>query len=194
MANELKGKRVAILVANGFEQVEMTEPREALRQAGADTDIVSPVEGEVRGWQHTEWGDTFDVDVPLDEASAEDFDALLLPGGVMNPDHLRRDEAALEFVRNFFAAGKPVAAICHAPWTLIDAGVVKGRQMTSYHTLQTDLKNAGADWVDREVVVDQGLVTSRNPDDIPAFVGKMIEEFGEGRHEGQRVHAEAGTR
>ncbi len=183
---KLDGKRVAILVADGFEQVEMTAPREALRGAGADTDIVSPEDGEVKGWQHTEWGDVFDVDVPLEEADSEDYDALLLPGGVMNPDHLRRNEAALKFVRAFFESGKPVAAICHGPWTLIDAGVIEGREVTSYHTIQTDLKNAGAKWIDREVVVDNGLVTSRKPDDIPAFNDKMIEEFAEGRHEGQR--------
>ncbi|MFN2420946.1 MAG: type 1 glutamine amidotransferase domain-containing protein [Gemmatimonadota bacterium] len=186
MSGKLKGKKVAILVANGFEQVEMTEPRRALDEAGAKTVVVSPEDREVRGWEHTDWGDTFDVDVRLDEADPDEYDALLLPGGVMNPDKLRRNEKALAFVREFFDAGKPVAAICHGPWTLIDAGVVKGREMTSYHTIQTDLKNAGVRWVDREVVVDQGLVTSRKPDDIPAFNKKMIEEFAEGRHEGQR--------
>jgi protease I len=186
MAGKLEGKKVAILVANGFEQVEMTAPREALDEQGAETLPVSPEEGEVKGWEHTDWGDTFDVDVPLDEADADEFDALLLPGGVMNPDHLRRNDKALAFVRAFFEAGKPVAAICHGPWTLIDAGLVEGRQMTSYHSIQSDLKNAGAKWVDREVVVDQGLVTSRKPDDLPAFIDKMIEEFVEGRHEGQR--------
>ena len=186
MAGKLEGKRAAILVANGFEQVEMTEPRDALKEEGTETDLISPEKGKVKGWNHTEWGDIFDVDVPLDEADAEVYDALLLPGGVMNPDKLRRNQKALAFVRAFFDAGKPVAAICHAPWTLIDAEVVKGREMTSYHSIQTDLKNAGAKWVDREVVVDQGLVTSRQPDDIPAFNKKMIEEFAEGRHEGQR--------
>jgi protease I len=193
MAGKLKGKKVAILVANGFEQVEMTDPRRALEEEGADTVLVSPEDGEVKGWKHTDWGDTFEVDVPLDEADPDDYDALLLPGGVMNPDKLRRNEKALAFVRAFFEAGKPVAAICHGPWTLIDAGVVKGREMTSYHTIQTDLKNAGAKWVDREVVVDQGLVTSRKPDDLPAFNKKMIEEFAEGRHEGQRTKALAGA-
>jgi protease I len=182
MTDKLEGKRVAILVANGFEQVEMTKPREALDEAGAETDLVSPEDGEVKGWEHTEWGDAFDVDVPLDEADADDYDAILLPGGVMNPDKLRVNEKALAFVRAFFDVGKPVAVICHGPWTLIDAGVVEGRKMTSYHSIKTDLENAGAQWVDREVVVDQGLVTSRKPDDLPAFIEKMIEEFAEGLH------------
>lgn len=187
MNQQLNGKKVAILVANGFEQVELTEPKQALEQAGAQTHIVSPEQGQVKGWQHTEWGDPFPVDVPLAQANADDYDALLLPGGVMNPDHLRRNQQALQFVRSFFAAGKPVAAICHGPWTLIDAGLVKGRKMTSYESIQSDLKNAGAQWVDQEVVVDQGLITSRKPDDIPAFNRKMIEEFAEGRHQKQRT-------
>ncbi|HEY0607003.1 MAG TPA: type 1 glutamine amidotransferase domain-containing protein [Herpetosiphonaceae bacterium] len=187
MSQQLNGKKVAILVAHGFEQVELTEPKQALEQAGAQTHIVSPEQGQVKGWQHTEWGDQFPVDVPLNQASADDYDALLLPGGVMNPDHLRRNQQALQFVRSFFEAGKPVASICHGPWTLIDAGLVKGRKMTSYESIQSDLKNAGAQWVDQEVVVDQGLVTSRKPDDIPAFNRKMIEEFAEGRHEKQRT-------
>jgi protease I len=182
MANELKGKKVAILVEKGFEQVELTEPKQALEQAGAQTHIISPQKGKVKSWEHTDWGDEYTVDVQLEQARPEDYDALVLPGGVMNPDHLRRNEKALQFVRAFFDAGKPVAAICHAPWTLIDAGVVKGKTLTSYHTLQTDLKNAGASWVDQEVVVDNGLVTSRNPDDIPAFNRKMIEEIAEGVH------------
>jgi protease I len=182
MANELKGKRVAILVDNGFEQIELTQPKQALEQAGAQISIVSPQRSQVKGWNHTDWGDTVAVDVALDQAHAEDYDALLLPGGVMNPDHLRRNEKVQQFVRSFFDAGKPVAAICHAPWTLIDAGVVLGRTLTSYPSIQMDLKNAGAIWVDREVVVDNGLVTSRKPDDIPAFNRKMIEEFAEGIH------------
>jgi len=181
----LDNQRIAILVANGFEQVELTEPKKALQQAGATTDIVSPESGKVKGWNHTEWGDEFTVDVPLDRASAKDYSALLLPGGVMNPDKLRRNEKVLNFVREFFATGKPVAAICHAPWTLIDAGAVRGRKVTSYHSIQMDLKNAGANWVDQEVVVDAGLVTSRQPSDIPAFNRKMIEEFEEGMHGGQ---------
>jgi len=187
MDQQLNGRKVAILVDDGFEQVELTEPKQALEQAGAQTHIVSPAEGQVKGWSHTEWGDQFPVDVPLNQANANDYDALLLPGGVMNPDHLRRNQAALEFVKAFFAAGKPVAAICHGPWTLIDAGVVQGRKLTSYESIQTDLKNAGAQWVDQEVVVDQGLVTSRKPDDIPAFNRKMIEEFAEGQHQQQRT-------
>jgi protease I len=182
MEQKLKGKKVAILVADGFEQVEMTDPRQALDEAGARTEIVSPAGREVKGWKSTEWGDRFPVDVALDEARADRYDALLLPGGVMNPDKLRRLPEVWDFVRAFFDAGKPVAAICHAPWTLIDCGLVEGRRLTSYHTIQTDLKNAGADWVDEEVVVDNGLVTSRQPDDLPAFNRKMIEEFAEGRH------------
>lgn len=182
MANTVQGKRVAILVANGFEQVELTEPRKALDQAGAVTKIVSPEKGKVKGWNFTDWGDTIPVDQSLESARAEEFDALLLPGGVMNPDHLRRNPKVQQFVRSFFDAGKPVASICHGPWTLIDAGVVKGRKMTSYESIQADFKNAGASWVDEEVVVDRGLVTSRKPDDIPAFIDKMIEEFAEGVH------------
>ena len=186
MAKDLTGKRVAIVVANGFEQVEMTSPREALEEAGAETYLVSIEDSRVKGWKHTDWGDTFGVDVPIDEAEPEDFDALLLPGGVMNPDKLRRDERVLEFVKEFFEEGKPVAAICHAPWTLIDAGVVDGRHVTSYPSLRADLENAGAVWTDEEVVVDQGLVTSRKPEDLPAFNAKMIEEIAEGVHAGTR--------
>jgi protease I len=172
-------------VANGFEQVELTEPRKALQDAGAETHLISPESGKVKGWDMKEWGDEFDVDVPLDRARADDYDALLLPGGVMNPDRLRMNERAVAFVRSFFEAGKPVAAICHGPWTLIDAGVVEGRTVTSYPSIKQDLINAGANWVDREVVVDNGLVTSRKPEDIPAFNRKMVEEIGEGRHAGQ---------
>ncbi len=188
MANtaSLKGKKVAILVAEGFEQVELTEPKKALDEAGAETRIVSPERGEVQGWNHFDKGDRFTVDVPLARASARDFDALLLPGGVANPDQLRINSAAVAFVREFFEAGKPVAAICHALWTLIDAGVVRGRKVTSWPSLKMDLQNAGAKWTDEEVVTDNGLVTSRKPDDIPAFNRKMIEEFAEGRH-GQKV-------
>jgi protease I len=173
----LNGKKVAILVADGFEQVELTEPRKALDQAGAETRIVSPAKGKVKGWQHTEWGDELPVDVPLGQARADEFDALLLPGGVMNPDHLRRNPEAQKFVKSFFDAGKPVAAICHGPWTLIDAGVARGRKMTSYETIQSDLKNAGVEWTDQEVVVDGNLVTSRKPDDIPAFNRAVVEVF-----------------
>jgi protease I len=182
MRMKLNGKKVAILVADGFEQVELTEPMAALQRAGAETQIVSPAGEKVRGWEETKWGKTFPVDVVLKKAKAEHYDALLLPGGVMNPDKLRADSKALAFVRSFFDAGKPVAAICHGPWTLIDAGVARGRRLTSYHSIQTDLKNAGADWVDEAVVVDNGLVTSRKPADLPAFNRKMIEEFEEGPH------------
>lgn len=185
MAYNLNGKKVALLVANGFEQVELTDPKQALEAAGAQTVIVSPQKGTVKGWNHTDWGDEFEVDISIDEANASQYDGLVLPGGVMNPDHLRTNQKAVRFVRDFFEAHKPVAAICHGPWTLIEAGVVDGRKMTSYHSIQTDLKNAGADWVDQEVVVDHGLVTSRNPDDLPAFNRKMVEEIAEGKHEKQ---------
>jgi len=181
-AQNLTGKKVAILATDGFEQDELLSPLEALKDAGAETQVVSPTEGKIKGWKHTDWGKKVKVDVTLAEANAEAYDALVLPGGVMNPDHLRRDPAALEFVKSFFRAGKPVGAICHGPWTLIDAGVVRGRKMTSYETIQTDLKNAGAEWVDQEVVVDNGLVTSRKPDDLPAFNAKLIEEIAEGVH------------
>lgn len=197
---KLNGKKVAILVADGFEQVELTSPLEALRKAGAEVDIVSPQSGKVRGWDETNWGKAFPVDVPLKKANADDYDALLLPGGVKNPDTLRAEAKALEFVRAFFDEGKPVAAICHGPWTLIDAGVVEGRKLTSYHSIQSDLKNAGANWVDEPVVVDNGLVTSRKPADLPAFNRKMIEEFCEGAHEagrsalGRRGFKRAGAR
>jgi protease I len=173
----LSGLTVAILVAEGFEQVEMTEPRRALQDAGADTRIVSPAKHQVQGWNHFDKADKFKVDVALDDADPKDFGALLLPGGVANPDQLRTIPRAVEFVREFFEAGKPVAVICHGPWTLIDAGVVKGRTITSWPSVRTDLINAGANWTDKEVVVDQTLVSSRKPDDIPAFNRKMIEEF-----------------
>ncbi|HYX31262.1 MAG TPA: type 1 glutamine amidotransferase domain-containing protein [Pyrinomonadaceae bacterium] len=189
MSEELRGKTVAILVADGFEQVEMTEPKAALEAAGARARIVSPADGRVKGWKHTEWGDKFHVDVKLADADCGDFDALLLPGGVINPDKLRLEEKAIDFIHGFIRAGKPIAAICHGPWTLIDAGAVRGRTMTSWPSLKTDLRNAGANWVDEEVVVDNGIVTSRKPDDIPAFNRKMIEEFAEGKHEGQRIAA-----
>jgi protease I len=181
----LQGKKVAILITDGFEQVELTEPRKALDQAGAKTDIVSPAKGQVKGWKETEWGDRFDVDVPLDRAKADDYDALLLPGGVMNPDKLRMQPKAISFVKDFFKQGKPVAAICHGPVILIEAGVLKGRTLTSYPAIKADVANAGAIWVDQEVFVDNGLVTSRKPDDLPAFNRKMIEEFAEGCHEFQ---------
>jgi protease I len=189
MEKKLEGKKVAILVADGFEQVELTGPRQALDDAGAQTQIVSPVKGEVEGWKHYDKGDKFKVDVPLAEADPANFDALLLPGGVANPDQLRAKPEAVAFVKAFFDAGKPVAAICHGPWTLIEAGAVKGRTLTSWPSIKTDLINAGAQWVDREVVTDSGLVTSRKPDDIPAFNEKMIEEFAEGEHRAQKAAA-----
>lgn len=182
MTQELQGRRVAILVTDGFEQSEMTKPRDALVEAGAATDLVSPKDDQVQGYRHDQKGEVFTVDVPLDRARPEDYDALVLPGGVANPDSLRIDPAAVRFVQSFVDDGKPIAAICHGPWTLIETGVTKNRRMTSWASLQTDLKNSGADWVDEEVVVDRGLVTSRKPDDLPAFNRKMIEEFQEGRH------------
>jgi protease I len=184
MARKLEGKKVAILVASGFEQVEMTTPKKALDEAGAETKIVSPKSGQIQGMRHADKGDKFDVDLTLEEARPEDFDALLIPGGLFNPDELRANADALEFTRHFFGAGKPVAAICHGPWVLVDAGVARGRTLTSWPHIKTDIKNAGGKWVDEEVVVDNGLVTSRKPDDLPAFNQKMIEEFCEGRHEG----------
>jgi protease I len=178
--NSLQGKKVAILVTDGFEQAELLEPRRALDEAGATTQVVSSKDGKVRGWNMKEWGQEVSVDVPLDSADPDEFDALLLPGGVMNPDHLRMDPDAVEFVQQFVEDGKPIAAICHGPWTLIEAGAVRGRKMTSWPSLQTDLKNAGANWVDQEVVRDGQFVTSRKPDDIPAFNQEMIELFGQG--------------
>lgn len=173
----LKAKRVAILVANGFEQSELMEPRKALNAAGAKTTIVSPESKEVKGWKDKDWGDTIAVDMPLQSAKAEHFDALLLPGGVMNPDTLRMNSDAVNFVKAMGTAGKPVAAICHGPWTLIDADLVRGKTLTSWPSLKTDIRNAGGKWVDEEVVVDKGLVTSRKPADIPAFNRAMIELF-----------------
>ena len=177
MASHLKGKKIAILVADGFEQVELTEPRKALQDAGADTKVVSPADGRVKGWNHKDWGDEISVDIALKSASADDFDALLLPGGVMNPDHLRMDRDAIRFVRDFFDTGKPVAAICHGPWSLVEADVLRGRTLTSWPSLKTDIRNAGGNWVDKEVVNNRGLVTSRKPDDIPAFNREMISLF-----------------
>jgi protease I len=192
MASELRNKRVAALVDNGFEQVELLEPRKALQDAGATVHVVSPQSSKVKGWNFTDWGEEVNVDRRLDDAKPEDYDALLLPGGVMNPDHLRINRKAIQFVKAFVDSGKPIAAICHAPWTLIETGAVKGRRMTSWPSLTTDLRNAGANWVDEECVVDNGLVTSRKPDDIPAFNRKMIEEFAEGTHDvskGERTMA-----
>ena len=192
MAEELKGKRIAFLVANeGIEQVELTEPRRAVEEAGAEVDLIAPESGKAQAFNHLDKADEFDVDKTAAEASADDYDGLVLPGGVANPDNLRTHEDAVEFVKAFFDAGKPVGAICHAPWTLIEADVVKGRKLTSWPSLQTDLRNAGADWADEEVIVDSGLVTSRNPDDLPAFNSKIVEVFAEGVHEEQaeKTHA-----
>lgn len=175
--NALAGLKVAILVTDGFEQVEMTDPRQALIAQGAETAIVSPMDGSVRGWKHHDPADTFEVDVALKNAKPADYDALLLPGGVVNPDALRIDERAIAFVKAFVEAGKPIAAICHGPWTLINAGGVKGRQVTSWPSLRVDLENAGAEWRDMEVVVAPQLVTSRKPDDLPAFDREMVKLF-----------------
>ena len=177
--DRLHGLRVAILVTDGFEQVELLEPRKALDRVGAATSVVSPKSDDVRGWNFTDWGKSVPVDGALDKARVEDFDALLLPGGVLNPDALRLEPKAVALVKAFFDAGKPVAAICHGPWTVIDAGAARGRRMTSWPSLETDLRNAGADWVDEEVVVDRSLVTSRKPNDIPAFNSEMIALFAQ---------------
>jgi protease I len=187
MANPLQNKRVAILATEGFEYVELTKPRQALEDAGAKTQVVSPKEGKIRGWDIDKWGDEVPVDVNLNSASPDNYDALLLPGGVLNPDKLRQEPKAVQFVKSFFEAGKPVAAICHGPWMLVEADVVRGRTITSWPSLKTDIRNAGGNWVDQEVVTDQGLVTSRKPDDIPAFNKKIIEEFAEGKHKGQHA-------
>ncbi|MGV3617049.1 MAG: type 1 glutamine amidotransferase domain-containing protein [Fimbriimonas sp.] len=182
MAERLQGKRVAILATDGFEQSELLEPRKILDEAGATTTVVSPKAGEIKGWNEENWGQSVAVDRTLDGCSADDFDALVLPGGQMNPDKLRLEPAAVAFVKAFMEAGKPVGAICHGPWLLVEANVVRGRKVTSWPSISTDLKNAGAEWVDQEVVVDKGLVTSRKPDDIPAFGRKLVEEIGEGVH------------
>jgi protease I len=192
MAGKLSGKNVAILAADGFEEVELTKPKKALEEAGAKTSVVSLKSGKIQGMNHADKGETVRVDATLDDAKPEEFDALMIPGGLMNPDTLRSTEEALEFVRHFFREGKPVAAICHGPWVLIDAGVVRGRTLTSWPAIKTDVRNAGGKWLDEEVVVDNGLVTSRKPDDIPAFNDKMIEEFCEGRHEQKPASAAAG--
>lgn len=192
--DRLKDKKIAILVCEGFEQSELQQPREALDEAGATTHIISPEDGPLRAWAESDFGDEFDVDVKLSDAHADDYDGLLLPGGVMNPDSLRQVPEAVQFVRAFFESGKPVAAICHGPQVLIEADVVRGRTVTSYPSVKTDLVNAGANWVDEAVVTDQGLVTSRKPDDIPQFNEKIIEEFAEGQHEGQRRSVGAARR
>ncbi len=190
---DLIGKRIAILATDGVELSELIDPRNALDKAGAKTLLVSPNDDKIRSWTQNNWGDDIPIDIPLAKASADDFEALFLPGGVINSDRIRTDVQAVQFVRRFFETGKPVAAICHAPWLLIEANVVRNRTLTSFPSLQTDLRNAGADWVDRDVVADMGLVTSRRPDDIPAFTKKMIEEFEEGIHSGQRPSVEDQT-
>jgi protease I len=186
MADNLHGIKVAILATEGVEQAELIEPRKALQNAGAQTDIISPAAGKIRAWNLKEWGEEIAVDQALDTADANRYDALLLPGGVMNPDKLRMVPSAVAFARNFFESGKPVAAICHGPWLLVEADVVRGLTLTSWPSLRTDIRNAGGNWVDREVVVDGGVVTSRKPDDIPAFNAKMMEEFARGAASGER--------
>mgnify|MGYP002623632600 FL=1 len=187
MTEKLNAKKIAFLATDGFEQVELTEPWKAVRNEGATVELVSLKDGEIQGVRHDEKGDKFPVDKTIDEVSAEDYDGLVLPGGVFNPDALRMNDNAVDFVRDFFKQHKPVAAICHGPWTLIEADVVRNRKVTSWPSLKTDLQNAGATWVDEECVCDQGLVTSRNPDDLPAFCAKAVEEFAEGKHAEQTV-------
>ena len=190
MTDKLEGKKVAFLMANeGVEQVELTEPLKAVRAAGAEVELIAPEAGEIQGFNHLDKGDTFPVDETVGEVDADDFDALVLPGGVANPDQLRTKPEAVRLVRAFFETGKPVGVICHGPWTLVEADVVRGRTITSWPSLQTDLRNAGAEWVDEEVHVDQGLVSSRKPDDLEAFCAKVVEEIAEGVHEGQRAAA-----
>ena len=183
----LNRKKVAILATNGFEESELREPKKALENAGADVDIVSLKAGEIKSWADGNWGKEYQVDKTLDEVTQDDYNALVLPGGVINPDLLRREEKAIDFVRSFFDHHKPVAAICHAPWLLAEAGVLKGREVTSFSSIKTDIINAGANWRDEKVVVDSGLVTSRKPDDLPAFNSKLVEEVYEGKHEEQTV-------
>jgi protease I len=187
MADQLKGKRVAFLFTEGAEQVEVTEPLEAVKNAGADVDIISLEKGDVEMWNHFDKGDKIEAEKAVSNADASDYDGLVLPGGVANPDQLRGDQDAVKLVRAFFEQKKPVGVICHGPWMLVEADVVNGRKVTSWPSLRTDLRNAGANWVDEEVVVDNGLVTSRKPDDLPAFCAKIVEEFAEGKHEEQRA-------
>ena len=192
MADQLQGKRIAFVVApEGTEQVELTEPWKAVEEAGGTPELLSTDEGQVQAFNHLDKADTFTVDRTVAEADASEYDGLVLPGGVANPDFLRTDEDAVAFVRAFFEQAKPVGVICHGPWTLIEADVVRGRTLTSWPSLKTDLRNAGATWVDEEVHVDEGLTSSRNPDDLPAFCAKLVEEFAEGKHEGQRPRAGA---
>jgi deglycase len=184
MSKELKGRRVAALVTKGFEQVELIDPKKALERVGAMVNVVAPEAGTVQGWDHTAWGQEVPVDETLDQAAASNYDGLLLPGGVMNADHIRMNAKAVQLVKDFFDAGKPIAVICHGAWIMVEAGIVKGLKMTSYPSLKTDLRNAGVNWVDQEVVNDHGVVSSRKPQDLPAFNQKMIEEFAEGLHGG----------
>ena len=190
MAEDLKGRKIAILAADGVEQVELEKPRKAIEDAGGETELISLEDGQIQATDHMDHADKFEVDKTVGDARASDYDGLILPGGVHNPDALRRDSDAVSFVQDFFKDGKPVGVICHGPWTLIEADVVKGRKLTSFSSIQTDLRNAGAEWVNEEVVVDEGLVSSRNPDDLPAFCSKIVEEFAEGRH---KVHDEGAT-
>jgi protease I len=196
VADELQGKRVAFLATDMVEQVELTEPWKAVKEAGATPELISLEEGEIQGFNHYDKADTFTVDRTVEEARADDYDALVIPGGVGNPDTMRTDENAVDFTRQFFEQGKPVGVICHGPWMLVEAGVVRGRRVTSWPSLQTDIRNAGGEWVDEEVVVDEGLVTSRKPDDLPAFNAKIVEEFAEGKHEqqAQKTAAAVGMR
>ena len=182
MNEKVKGKKVAILATDGFEQAELIKPKELLEEAGAQTTVVSTQAGQIRGWDKKEWGDSVKVDATLAECKPDEFDALLIPGGVINPDKLRTEKSAVEFVKSFYDSGKPIGAICHGPWMLVEAEIVDGRKMTSWPSLSTALTIAGAEWVDQEVVVDEGIVTSRKPEDIPAFARKMIEELAEGKH------------
>jgi protease I len=191
VANKLQGKRVAFLATDMVEQVELTEPWQAVKDEGAAVELISLEEGEIQGFNHYDKADTFKVDRTVEEARADDYDALVIPGGVGNPDTMRADENAVQFVRDFFQQGKPVGVICHGPWMLVEAGVVRDRKVTSWPGIQTDIRNAGGNWVDEEVVVDQGLVTSRKPDDLPAFNAKIVEEFCEGRHEEQAASVQA---
>jgi protease I len=191
MDQKLQGKRIALLATNGFEQSELLQPKQALEQAGARVDVVSPQSGSIRGWNHKEWGQEVQVDRPLEQARVDEYDGLLLPGGVMNPDQLRMNPQAVQLVRQFFDAGKPIAAICHGPWLLVEANVVKGLKLTSWPSLQTDIRNAGGQWVDEQCVNDRGIVTSRKPDDIPAFNQKAIEEFAEGKTVAHRSRTRA---
>lgn len=187
MANTLQGKTIAILATDGFEQVELEKPKKALEEAGAKTQVVSPMENKIKGWNMKDWGNEVKVDVPLKSAKPDQYDALLLPGGVMNPDKLRMDPDAVRFVKSFFEANKPVAAICHGPWMLVETNEVRGRTVTSWPSLKTDIKNAGGTWVDKEVVVSNGVVTSRKPDDIPAFNREMIELFAKGGQSQRKI-------